>query len=119
MPLLNWVRFHAETGDFDVELNFDPTTPFNPSGRRTKFRFQLEGPHAQEVLDEVTEGPWPELKFFRTATVTMAGCQVLVLRHGMGSVGGAEISGAYEDLETVRDALLVAGEKHGLREAGT
>jgi vanillate/3-O-methylgallate O-demethylase len=119
MPLLNWVRFHGETGDFDVEMTFDPTTPFNPTGGRTKFRFQIEGPNAQAVLDEVTEGPWPELRFFGTATVTLAGCEVLVLRHGMGSVGGAEISGPYEQLETVRDALLTAGEKHGIRESGS
>lgn len=119
MPLLNWVRFHAETGDFDVDLTFDPTTPFNPTGGRTKFRFQVEGPNAQRVLDEVAEGDWPELAFFRTGSARIAGCDVLVLRHGMGSVGGAEISGRYADLETVRAALLTAGEKHGIRESGT
>ncbi|MTD56485.1 aminomethyltransferase family protein [Amycolatopsis pithecellobii] len=119
MPLLNWVRFHGESGDFDVEMTFDPTTPFNPTGGRTKFRFQLEGPTAQAVLDQITDGGWPELKFFRTARVRMADRDVTVLRHGMGSVGGAEISGDYADLEVVRQAILEAGAQHGLREGGT
>jgi vanillate/3-O-methylgallate O-demethylase len=119
MPLLNWVRYHGESGDYDVEISFDPTTPYNPTGKRTKFRFQIEGPNSLQILDEVTEGGWPELKFFSRATVTMAGCEVLALRHGMGQSGGAELSGDYGYLETVRDALMKAGEKHGIRLAGT
>jgi len=119
MPLLNWVRFHAETGGYDVDLEFDPTTPFNPTRRRTKFRFQVEGPKARETLAEAAGGEWPELKFFKTGKAKIAGCDVLVLRHGMGSVGGAEISGDYDHLDAVRDAILAAGRKHGIRQGGT
>ena len=118
MPVLNWVRYHGESGNYDVELTFDPTTPFNPTGKRTKFRFQIEGPTAQKVLNDATESGWPGVKFFHTVPVRIAGCEVLALGHGMGATGGVELSGAYDDLDTVRDALVKAGEKHGLRLAG-
>jgi len=119
MPVLNWVRFHGETGGFDVDLTFDPTTPFNPTGKRTKFRFQLEGPNARPILDEITDSGWPDIKFFHTARIKIAGCDILALRHGMAGHAGAELSGAYDDLEKVRSVILKAGEKHRLRQAGT
>ncbi|KRB85480.1 glycine cleavage system protein T [Sphingomonas sp. Root710] len=119
MPLLNWVRYHAETGNYDVELEFDPTTPYHPTGQRTKFRFQVEGPTARQVLEDAAGGAWPELKFFRSAMVNIAGVEVHALRHSMGSVGGAELAGPYDQLERVRDALLAAGEKNGIVQGGT
>lgn len=119
MPVLNWVRFHAETGDYRVEVRFDPTTPFNPTGKRTKFRFQVEGPTAGKVLDEAVEGGWSDPGFFRIANVTIAGCPVQALRHSMATGGGAELSGPYDQLDAVRDALMKVGEKHGIRLAGT
>lgn len=119
MPILNWVRFHGESGNFKVDMQFDTTTPYNPTGKRTKYRFQLEGPNARAILDEIIEGAWPDIKFFHTAYVKIVGCTVLLLRHGMAGHGGAEISGPYEDMEKVRSAILKAGENHGLRQAGT
>ena len=119
MPLLNWVRFHGESGEWDVEMTFDPTTPFNPTGGRTKCRFQLEGPATDAVMKDVTNGEWQGLKFFRTTMVTIGGRPVQVLGHGMGATGGVELSGAYEDLDVIRDALMKAGEKYGIRLGGT
>ncbi|WP_062221128.1 aminomethyltransferase family protein [Aureimonas sp. D3] len=119
MPLLNWVRYNGETQGYDVHFTFDPTTPYAKDGKRTKYRFQLEGPNARAILDEICEGGWPELKFFNTTYVTIAGCRVHVLRHGMAGHAGAEISGPFADMDTVRDAILQAGERHGLLQAGT
>jgi syringate O-demethylase/vanillate/3-O-methylgallate O-demethylase len=118
MPILNWVRYHAESGRFDVSVRFDATTPFNPEGR-TKYRFQLEGPNARAILDEACRGGFPEIKFFHVAEVEIAGCRVQVLRHGMAGHAGAELSGPYAQLDKVRDALVRIGERHGLRQAGT
>jgi vanillate/3-O-methylgallate O-demethylase len=119
MPILNWVRFHAETGDYDVTIKFDATTPFNPEGRRTKFRFQLEGPNARAILDEACEGGFPDLKFFHVTEVKIGDCPVQVLRHGMAGHAGAELSGPYDQLDAVRDRLRSIGEKHGLLQGGT
>ncbi|MBL4758573.1 MAG: aminomethyltransferase family protein [Rhizobiales bacterium] len=119
MPVLNWVRFHGETGDYDVEITFEPTTPYTKDGKRSKYRFEIEGPNARAILDEVCEGGFPEIKFFYTDYVKIAGCRVHVLRHGMAGHAGAEISGPFDEMDTVRDAILMAGEKHGIYQAGT
>lgn len=119
MPLLNWVEYQARTGGWDVRIERDNNTSDNPVGRRLKFRFQLDGPAASEIFDEVVEGDTPEIKFFRTARVTIAGAEVLVLRHGMAGHKGVEVSGPWEHGETVRAAILEAGARHGLRQGGT
>ena len=120
MPVLNWVRFQAETGGWDVTVRFDATTPFNPTGKRTKYRFQIEGPNARAILDEACDGGFPTLKFFNVTNVTMGGKhQVQVLRHGMVGHAGAELSGPYDELEAMRELLVGIGEKHGLVQAGS
>lgn len=119
MPVLNWVRYHGEVGNYDVEYKFDPTTPYNPTGKRQKYRFQLEGPNARQILQAVCEGGWPELKFFHTTYLVIANRRVQVLRHGMAGQAGVEISGPYDDMNSVRDAILEAGASHGLLQAGT
>ena len=119
MPVLNWVHYHAETGGYDVTVTRDDPTPFNPAGRRLYYRFQLEGPNAGAVLRDATDGAVPEVGFFRTTRLRVAGCEVLMLRHGMAGHMGAELSGPYEQMETVRAALLRAGEPHGLVQGGT
>jgi vanillate/3-O-methylgallate O-demethylase len=119
MPLLNWVEYQAQAGDWDVTIERDNNTSDNPTGRRVKFRFQLDGPATGEIFDAVVDGGAPEIPFFRTARVTIAGVDVLVLRHGMAGHKGVEISGPYEHREPVRAAILAAGADHGLRRGGT
>jgi vanillate/3-O-methylgallate O-demethylase len=117
--LLDWVHYQAETGGFDVTVRRDHATLDNPGGTRTRFRFQLDGPNAAGVFADAAGGAAPELKFFRTAEVTIAGRDVLVLRHGMAGHQGVELSGAFADGDAVLAALLGAGERHGLLRGGT
>ncbi len=114
MPLLNWVHFHAETGDYDVKVVRDNQTSGNPKGveGRTNFRYQLAGPNAEAIFQEVVEGTAPEIPFFRTAYVHIAGRKVFVLRHGMAGHKGVEISGPYKDGPDVRAALIATGAKY-------
>ncbi|MFW3168852.1 aminomethyl transferase family protein [Geodermatophilus sp. CPCC 206100] len=119
MPLLNWVEYQAQAGDWDVTVERDNNTSDNPTGRRRNFRFQLDGPRASSIFDAVVEGDTPEIKFFHTARVTIAGVEVLVLRHGMAGHNGVELSGPFEHGDRVRDAILAAGAEHGLRQGGT
>ena len=119
MPLQNWVEFQAISGGYNVKIERDDPTPYNPKGRRILYRFQLEGPHAAKIFDEVVEGNTPEIKFFNVARLKIAGCQVTVLRHGMAGHMGAEISGPYEEMDTVRNAILAAGAKYGIKQGGT
>lgn len=119
MPLQNWVHYHADTGGWDVSITRDAPSNINPSGQRTNWRFQLDGPCAGKIFEEVIDGDMPELRFFRTARVRIDGCDVLVLRHGMAGHQGVEISGPFEDEEHVREAILKVGEKYGLKPVGT
>lgn len=119
MPILNWVEYQAEKGGYDVAIARDDPTPYNPTGRRINYRFQIEGPNASAIFHEAVDGAAPEIAFFRTAKVKMGGHEVLVLRHGMAGHMGAELSGPYEELEAVRAHLLKAGEAHGLVQGGT
>lgn len=119
MPLLNWVEYNAIKGGYDVTIERDNNTARNPRGTRLKFRFGMDGPNAGKIFAEAIEGEVPDIKFFWTATVRIAGCEVMVLRHGMAGHQGVELSGRYEDGEKVRSALLAVGEKYGLRQGGT
>ncbi|VWC77126.1 Aminomethyltransferase [Burkholderia lata] len=117
-PALNWVAFNAETGGFNVSVEWDLSSNQNKSGRRNKFRFQLDGPNAGEIFASVLGGKTPELGFFRTTHVTIKGQDVLVLRHGMAGHAGVELSGPYEAYEAIRDALLEAGAPYDMRRVG-
>lgn len=119
MPLQNWVHYNAASDGWDVEVIRDPPSNLNPTGRRIKYRFQLDGPAAGDVLAAAVDGDVPELEFFRTAHVTIRGHHALVLRHGMAGHRGVEISGAYDAEEEVRDAILAAGAPYGIMPVGT
>jgi glycine cleavage system aminomethyltransferase T len=113
------VHYQAETGGFDATARRDNATLDNPAGARTRFRFQLDGPNAGDIFADAVDGEAPALKFFRTAEVTIAGREVLFLRHGMAGHKGVELSGVFDDAGPVWSAILSAGERHGLLRGGT
>jgi vanillate/3-O-methylgallate O-demethylase len=117
--LLDWVQYQAETGGYDVTVVRDAATLDNPGGRRTRYRFQLDGPHAAGIFADVVDGDAPEIPFFRTTEVTIRGKAVMVLRHGMAGHKGVELSGPIDDMDVVRSAILEAGLPHGLLRGGT
>lgn len=118
-PVLNWVIYHAQTGQYRVAVERDPLWSQNTAGRRTVYRFQVEGPHAPELLAHLHGGPLPEMRYFHHGWLTIAGRRVRVLRHSMAGVPGFELSGPWEDREAVRSAILEAGTAFGLRAAGS
>jgi len=119
MPLLNWVEYQILTGDWDVTYERDNNTSDNPSQTRKRFRYQLDGPNAGVIFDEIVEGGVPDIGPFRTATARISGVDVMVLRHSMSGHRGYEISGPYEQGESVvLPAILDAGGRHGLLQAG-
>ena len=50
MPLQNWVHYDAERGGWDVHVTRDAPSNLNPAGRRTNYRFQLDGPNAGAIF---------------------------------------------------------------------
>jgi glycine cleavage system aminomethyltransferase T len=117
-PALNWIMYHAETGGYAVTVELDLRTALRNDGRRRSYRFQLQGPTAMQVIEKALGDAPPELRFFHTTTVTIAGRTAGALRHGMVGQPGWELFGRWDDGEAVREALVSAGEEFGLRLAG-
>ena len=115
----DWVQYHAETQDYDVEVQRDERTAVNPSGRRELYRFQLQGPTAMEILEKASGGPLPEIKFFNLGELGIAGRRVRALHHGMSGTSGLELFGPWEEAEEVRGAIVEAGGEFGLRQVGS
>lgn len=121
-PTINWVEFHAQTGGKSVTTERDDRSPARPGGKpvmRKRYRYQVQGPNAPEILERVNGGPVPNIKFFNMGEITIAGRKVRALRHGMSGVPGLEIWGPYEEGDEIRDALLEAGKDLGLTQVGS
>lgn len=117
-PALNWIMYHAELGGYDVEVDLDLRTALRADGRRRSYRFQLQGPNAMQVIERALGSPPPELKFFHTTQLPIAGTTAGALRHGMVGQPGWELFGPWGEYEAVRTALVTAGADFGLRLAG-
>ena len=120
-PAANWLMYHAETGDYDVDVRIDRRSPSRPMGRavtRDCWRFQIQGPRAWDVIEKVNGGPLEKLKFFNMSHMNVDGTQVRTLRHGMAGAPGLELWGPYEDYFRIREAILEAGAELGIEAAG-
>lgn len=113
-----WVKYHADTGDYDVEYSTDPDSSVRQDRDPRLFRFQVQGPRAMDVIEAALGTSAPTVKFFHSAQITIAGCQVRALRHGMAGQAGFEFIGEFADYARVKDALLAAGEPLGLVQVG-
>jgi syringate O-demethylase len=119
IPALNWIRFQAETERYDVKLELDERSAVRPDPfNRRHYRFQIQGPTAMKVIAKALGKEPPQIKFFHTCEMTIAGKQVNALRHGMVGQPGFELFGPYAEGEAVRNALVKAGEEFGLRQVG-
>ncbi|MCC6946570.1 MAG: aminomethyltransferase family protein [Bradyrhizobiaceae bacterium] len=116
-PLSNWVEFHARTGGYDVAVERDERSLANPKPRKT-YRFQVQGPNADEVLKQANGGTLPHIKFFNMGELTIAGRKVRALRHGMSGAPGLELWGPVQEGAEVKAAILKAGREFGLRQGG-
>ncbi|HVA30228.1 MAG TPA: hypothetical protein VMU58_03085 [Gaiellaceae bacterium] len=114
----NWVQYHGETGNYDVTFERDERSAVNPAGRRL-YRFQVQGPTANEVLKKVAGGSLPEIKFFNMGEITIAGHAVRALHHGMSGVPGLELFGPWAEGDEVKAAIVEAGKEFGLAQVGS
>ena len=116
-PAHNWVQFNLETGGYNAKAERDERSFVN-QGHRQVFRYQVQGPHAAQVMQKVTGKPAPDIKFFRMDTVNIAGMEIRALRHGMTGQPGWEMYGPWERGNEVRDAIVTAGQEFGIRQVG-
>jgi vanillate/3-O-methylgallate O-demethylase len=121
-PASNWLRFHAETGGYDVDVELDDRSPMRPMGKpvtRSVWRFQIQGPNAWAIIEKLHGGPLEKLKFFNMSWMNIAGRKVRTLRHGMSGAPGLEIWGPYDEQEDIRTAILDAGKEFGIVPCGS
>jgi vanillate/3-O-methylgallate O-demethylase len=121
-PAANWLRFHGETGGYNVEIIHDDRSPSRPMGKpvkRISWRFQIQGPRAWDVIEKLNGEPLDKLKFFNMSTMKIGDKTVRTLRHGMAGSPGLEIWGPYEDQDYIREQILKAGEEFGLIPVGS
>lgn len=120
-PVTNWLTFHADYNNYDVELTVDRRSPSRPMGKavhRQLWRLQIQGPRAWDVIEKLNGAPVPPLKFFRMSTLQLGDLTVRTLRHGMAGAPGLELWGPYEDYDRVRDLVMEAGAEFGLVAVG-
>jgi len=122
VPTVNWVQFHADSGDYELSYIRDDRSPSRPGSRpviRRHYRFQIQGPQAQQVIAKLSNSTsLADLAFFHVGEMKVAGRTVPALRHGMAGEPGVEIWGPYEEMEEIRSAILEAGEEFGIMPVG-
>ncbi|MER7692458.1 aminomethyl transferase family protein [Streptomyces sp. NPDC097610] len=118
---LDWVRFHAETGGYDVTATYDGRSPVYSNGHpasRPNFRYQIQGPLAEALIEKLNGGPIGNVKFFHMTEITIAGVRCRALRHGVAGAIGLELWGPWEHRDLVRDTIIEAGREFDLRLVG-
>jgi vanillate/3-O-methylgallate O-demethylase len=85
---------------------------------RRHYRYQIQGPNAQQVIEKLNGGPYPDIKFFNVGVINIAGRKVAALRHGMAGAPGLEVWGPYQEGEEIRAAIIEAGKDFGLAQVG-
>jgi len=114
---INWIQYNAETGDYDVTTSRNEHSGVRDGDPRD-FRYQVQGPSALAVIRRALDEPLPDISFFNFEPVSVAGCEVNALRHGMINEPGFELFGPWEHADAVRGALMDAGEDHGITRVG-
>ena len=116
--VIDWVTFHLERGDYAATAERDDNSAVRRDGPPRLYRYELQGPTAAALIEQVTGAALPDVTFFHMAEFTVAGRRVRGLRHGMAGQPGFELFGPWEDSDAVLSALLGAGEDHGLVRVG-
>jgi len=108
-PTIEWVEFHAATGNWNVTVERDERWAMRQDGNRNSYRFQIQGPNAMKIIEKAIGATPPELKFFHMTRLRIGGKDVRALRHGMAGQPGFELFGPWEDYGAVHSALVDAG----------
>src|SRR6202046_341654 len=97
-PVAHWLLFTGSAG-YNVDMVLDPRSPSRASGKPVTAklgRFQIRGPSAWAVVENLNGEPMEQVRFFRMGRMNVGGEKVRTLRHGMagGPRGGGWGGGA-------------------------
>ena len=116
-PTANWTKFQAAIGTWKVRTFHDPRSESRPDGERvmrTHYRFQIQGPEANRILERFGGGTVPEIGFFRVDWINVGSRRVRALRHGMAGAPGLEIWGPYAEKHYIQSTIQQAARDAGV-----
>jgi syringate O-demethylase/vanillate/3-O-methylgallate O-demethylase len=113
----SWLEYNAQVGKYKVRVEWDERTVSNSKPRRT-FRYQIQGPHAWQLIEKLNGRALGKLKLFQTGVIRIAGREYPFLKHGMGGAPGGEITGPQQQGAEVQAAILAAGREFEIRQVG-
>jgi len=114
---IDWIEFNATTSGFSIEVDRDDNL-FARKGEPRLYVYQIQGPRALDLMQEVCDGELPDIPFFHIGEFTIKGKSVRALRHGMAGVPGFELFGPWSDSPVILEALETTGEKYQLHKVG-
>jgi len=114
----DWVQFIGETGDYDVTFERDANSAVRKGDPRL-YRFEVQGPKAELLMEKVSSIPVEQTKFFGMLEFEIEGRRLAGIRHGMAGQPGFEFWGPWKDHDLIRNAIIEAGEEFGLTLAGS
>ena len=106
-PTVEWIRGQADGYDVDVA---DETDDYGI--------MMVQGPLAQNVLEDATGQDWSKLDFSRRTNTEIGGVHVELARQGFTGELGYEIMMPAAGGAAVWDAVAAAGAPHGIRPCG-
>ena len=106
-PSLRWFRHNAGGLDVGIEDITD-----------TVAALALQGPRSRAVLESVTAEPWDDLRYFARRETVITGTRVDVSRTGYTGDLGYELWVPASRATRLWDAVMEAGQDHGIRAAG-
>jgi vanillate/3-O-methylgallate O-demethylase len=115
--IINWIQYQLGVGGYQASAQRDDNSN-RRQGPPKLYRYELQGPQAQPLLERLIGGTVPQVRFFGMTELTIAGVRTRALRHGMAGQPGFEIFGPWEEGRRVLDAILAAGGDFGLKRGG-
>ncbi|MBF9033353.1 aminomethyl transferase family protein [Rhodobacterales bacterium HKCCE2091] len=113
----SWIEFNASISGFDVRCDRDERKLDSDRPKKT-FRFEVQGPCAWDMLEQLNGGRMDASGFFRMGRISVGGRSYRTLQHGMGGAPGLEFWGPVEHYQEVKDLLLETGKAYGMRQVG-
>jgi syringate O-demethylase len=58
-PTIEWVEYHAASGNWNVTVERDERWAMRTDGKRNSYRFQIQGPNAMKIIEKATASRRP------------------------------------------------------------
>lgn len=108
-PVTDWFEYNCKKGDYAALATIG----------RAKFKFQVSGPKALYLLEELTQQGLRDIKFMHVKNVDMKLCDARFLRQGMAGEIGFEIQGPLEQSREAMKVIMAVGGSYNVRRLGT